>query len=399
MKEMDFALTEDQELLKNSIKDFAERVISKNLEKMISSRRIPDEIFSEFRRMNLFGVSVPQKFGGMGASPVDMGIIGEEIGRADPTASISVLYLVHNSWSYLISRYGTELLKASTLPKIASGDLITGIATTEPSCGSDIASIKTTATKKGNSYIINGEKSFISLAFDINERGGGFVTSAKTDPSKGASGISLFYVPYSDRIEISKLEEMGREGSTWGALRFNDVEIPSEYLLGEVNRGFNIIHEGFELARSIIAVVSAAMALRALDDGMDYIKERKAFGTTIGKFQGIQFQLAEDVAKMEAALTMGYRALWMYGEEQQERRFNRFQVTKEVAVAKLLSTVWAFDAINDSLQWHGAYGYSKNNMQEIALRAVRSFQLAEGSREVMKMIIARESLGHEYYRK
>ncbi len=141
------------------------------------------------------------------------------------------------------------------------------------------------------------------------------------------------------------------------------------------------------------------MALRALDDGMDYIKERKAFGTTVGKFQGIQFQLAEDVAKMEAALTMGYRALWMYGEEQAERRFNRFQVTREVAIAKLLSTVWAFDAINDSLQWHGAYGYSKNNLQEVALRAVRSFQLAEGSREVMKMIIARESLGHDYYRK
>ena len=395
---MDFSFTEEQELLKNSIRDFAERIISKNLEEMIRTKRIPEEIFREFRRMNLFGVSIPQKYGGLGSSTVDMGIIAEEIGRADPTASVSVLYLVHNSWSYLISRYGTELLKASTLPKIASGQLITGIATTEPSCGSDISSIKTTAVKKGNSYVINGEKSFISLALDIKERGGGFLTSAKTDPSKGSRGISLFYVPYSDAIEVSKLEEMGREGSTWGALRFNDVEVPSENLIGEINRGFNIIHEGFELARSIIAVSSAAMALRALDDGMDYIKERKAFGTTVGKFQGIQFQLADDVAKMETALTMGYRALWTYGEEQAGRRFDRFTTTRVVAMAKLLSTVWAFDAINDSLQWHGAYGYSKNNLQEIALRAVRSFQLAEGSREVMKMIIARESLGREYFR-
>lgn len=395
---MDFSFTEDQELLRNSVREFAERIISSNLDEMIRTRRIPKKIMDGMRSMNLFGVSTPQKFGGMGASPVDMGIIAEEIGRADPTASISVLYLVHNSWSYLVSKHGTELLKSSTLPKIATGRSLTGIATTEPSCGSDIGSIKTTARRKNSSYIINGEKSFISLVYDIKENGGGFVTSAKTDPSKGTSGISLFYIPFSDEIEVSKLEEMGREGSTWGSLRFNELEVPSEYLLGERDHGFKIIHEGFELARAIIAVTSAATALRALDDGMDYMKERRAFGTPIGRFEGLQFQLADNVARMEAALTLGYKALWMYGEEQAERKFDRFQVTKEVAMAKLLSTVWAFDAINDSLQWHGAYGYTKNNPQEIALRAIRSFQLAEGSREVMKLIIARESLGKEFFK-
>lgn len=395
---MDFSFNEDQELLRNSIREFAERTISSNLDEMIRTKRIPRKIMDGMKSMNLFGVSTPQKFGGMGANPVDMGIIAEEIGRVDPTASISVLYLVHNSWSYLISKYGTELLKASTLPKIATGQSITGIATTEPSCGSDIGGIRTTARRKNSSYIINGEKSFISLVFDIKENGGGFVTSAKTDQSKGTGGISLFYVPFSDDIEVSKLEEMGREGSTWGSLRFNDLEVPSEYMLGERDKGFKIIHEGFELARSIIAITSSATALRALDDGMDYMRERKAFGTPIGKFEGIQFQLADHVARMEAALTMGYKALWMYGEEQAERRFDRFQVSKQVAIAKLLSTVWAFDAINDALQWHGAYGYTKNNPQEIALRAIRSFQLAEGSREVMKLIIARESLGKEFFK-
>ena len=126
------------------------------------------------------------------------------------------------------------------------------------------------------------------------------------------------------------------------------------------------------------------------------MKTRKAFGQPIGKFQGLQFQLADHVARMEAARTLGYKALWMYDMEQKEGKFSRFDVSKEVAIAKLLSTVWAFDAINDALQWHGAYGYTKYNPQELALRGIRSFQLAEGSREVMKTIIARESLGRDF---
>jgi acyl-CoA dehydrogenase len=394
---IDFTFSEEQEILRDSVKRFAEKEIAPRVPEMIEKRRIPREIMDGLRKQNLLGMTVPEKYGGMGADAVTTGIAVEEIAKVDPTASIPVMFLVDNAWSYLLSKYATDGFKEKVLPKIAAGKILTGIASTEPNFGSDIGSMTTVADKKGSDYIINGEKAYISLVKDIKEIGGGYVTVAKTDKSKSTSGVSLFYVPHSDEyMELTPLEEMGREGSTWGSIRFNDCPVPEENLIGTLNGGFKIVHLGFEFARALIAVISAASATTALGNGMEYMKERKAFGQPIGKFQGLQFQLADHVARMEAARTLGYKALWMYDMEQKEGRFSRFEVSNEVAIAKLLSTVWGFDAINDALQWHGAYGYTKYNPQELALRAIRSFQLAEGSREVMKTIIAREALGKEF---
>ena len=394
---VDFNFTEEQELLRSTVRQFAEKEIAPKISEMLQKKRIPDSIINGMRKLNLFGMTVPEEFGGMGADAVTTGIAVEEISRADPTVSLPVMFLVHNAWSYLISKYARPELKAEILPKIARGEILTGIASTEPNFGSDIGSMTTTAIRNGDKFILNGEKSFISLVRDIKENGGGYVTVAKTDPKKGTAGVTLFYVPYDpDKIEITPLEEMGREGSSWGALRFKDYPLSEKYIIGELNGGFKLIHEGFEFARALIAVISAATAMTCINNGVEYMKSRKAFGQPIGKNQGLQFQLAEDVAKMEAARTLGYKALWMYDEEQKNGKFSRFEVSKEIAIAKLLSTTWAFDAINDALQWHGAYGYTKNNPQELALRGVRSFQLAEGSREIMKLIIARETLGRDF---
>ena len=394
---LDFTFSEEQEILRDSVRGFAKKEIAPRLPEMIQKKRIPKEIMDGLRKLNLLGMTVPEKYGGMGADAVTTGIAVEEIARVDPTASIPVMFLVDNAWSYLLGRFGTEELKEQILPQVAAGRILTGIASTEPNFGSDIGSMTTVAEKKGTNYIINGEKAYISLVQDIKEMGGGYVTVAKTDRTRGTSGVSLFYVPHSDEyLELTPLEEMGREGSTWGSIRIKDFAVPEKYLLGKVNGGFKIVHLGFEFARALIAVISAASATTALENGMDYMKERKAFGQPIGKFQGLQFQLADHVARMEAARTLGYKALWMYDMEQKHGKFSRFEVSKEVAIAKLLSTVWAFDAINDALQWHGAYGYTKYNPQELALRGIRSFQLAEGSREVMKTIIAREALGKEF---
>ncbi len=394
---IDFTFTEEQDLLRDSVRRFAEKEIAPRIPQMIEKRRIPSAIMEGLKNLNLLGMTVPEQYGGMGADAVTTGIAVEEIARVDPTASIPVMFLVDNAWSYLLSRFASDRLKEEVLPKVAAGKILTGIASTEPNFGSDIGSMTTVAVKKGNQYVINGEKAYISLVKDIKEMGGGYVTVAKTDRSKGTSGVSLFYVPHSDEhIEITPLEEMGREGSTWGSINIKDYSVPEEYMLGKENGGFKLVHLGFEFARALIAVISAASATTALENGMEYMKTRKAFGQPIGKFQGLQFQLADHVARMEAARTLGYKALWMYDMEQKEGKFSRFDVSKEVAIAKLLSTVWAFDAINDALQWHGAYGYTKYNPQELALRGIRSFQLAEGSREVMKTIIAREALGKEF---
>jgi acyl-CoA dehydrogenase len=393
---MDFSFSEDQENLRSSVREFAKREIAPKIREMIKTRKIPDEIFKGLARMNLLGMTASEQYGGLGADAMTTGIVAEEIAKADPTMSIPVLFLVDNAWTNLINKYGTNELKSEILPDVAKGKSIVGIASTEPNFGSDIGSMTTVAKKNGNKYVLEGEKAFISLIRDIKERSGGFVTVAKTDTSKGTGGVSLFYLPYSDQLDISYTEEMGREGSSWGSFRFSGIELTAKHLLGKENGGFKIIHEGFEFARGLIAVISAGAALSSINNGIEYMKSRKAFGSEIAKFQGLQFQVADDVAKMEAALLMGYKALWTYDQEQKYGRFTRFQVSKQIAVAKLISTTWAFDAISDALQWQGAYGYSRDCPEEWALRGVRSFQLAEGSREIMKMIIARETMGKEY---
>ena len=396
---MDFNFSEEQEILRATVREFAQREIAPRIPEMIQKRRIPHEIIAGMKRLNLLGMTVPEIYGGMGADAVTTAIVAEEIAAADPTVSIPVMFLVHNAWSYLLAKYANRELAAEILPSVARGDKLTGIASTEPNFGSDLGSMTTVAVKSGSGYTINGEKSFISLVRDIRELGGGYVTVAKTDPGKGTAGITLFYLPDNEKsIEITSLEEMGREGSTWGALRFKNYVTESRNVLGNVNEGFKIVHEGFEFARALISVISVSTAMTCLNNGIEYMKSRKAFGQPIGKFQGLQFQLADHMARMEAARTVGYKALWMYDQEQKHGSFSRFQISKQVATAKLLSTVWAFDAINDALQWHGAYGYTRYNPQELALRGIRSFQLAEGSREIMKMIIARESLGRDFFK-
>lgn len=394
---LDFTFTDEQEILRSSVREFSQREIVPKLKEMFKARKIPDSVVEGLKRMNLLGMTVPEEYGGMGADGVTAGIVGEELARADPTISIPVMFLVDNAWAYLISKYGSDELKEEVLPKVARGESLVGIASTEPNFGSDIGSMTSRADKKGNNYVLNGEKSFVSLVRDIKERSGGFVTVTKTDPSKGTSGVSLFYMPYVEgKFDITYLEEMGREGSSWGAFRFHDIEVGKKNLLGEENKGFKLIHEGFELARGLISVISAGAAAKSIENGVSYMKTRKAFGQPIGKNQGLQFQLADNVARIDAARWLGYQALWVYDQEQQHKKFTRFEVSKKIAEAKLLSTTWAFEAINDAMQWQGAFGYSKDCPEEWALRAIRSFYFAEGSREIMKYIIARESLGRDF---
>lgn len=395
---LDFTFDDDQDLLRRTVREFCTRKISPNIGKMMKERRIPEEVVKGLGEMGLMGMAIPERYGGPGHNPVTVGIVAEEIARADPTMSIPVLFLVHNAWSYLISKYGSEKLKEDILPEASKGKKIVGIASTEPDFGSDVASMKTYAERNGRNLRIFGEKSYISLVRDVKETEGGFVTVVKTDRNKeGTKGTSLVFLPYSDSyLDVTSLEEMGREGSSWGAFKINGAEVPDEYIIGKENEGFKIIHEGFEFARALIAVISAGAALESIKRGVEYIKNRKAFGKELSRFEGLQFQVAENVARMETALDLGYKALWIYWQEQAFHKYTRFQVSKEIAKAKLLSTTWAFDAINDALQWQGAFGYSKDCPEEWALRGVRSFQLAEGSREIMKVIIARETIGKNF---
>ena len=395
---LDFSFTEEQELFRTNLRRFCRDRIVPRLDEIEEKREIPDDLIKAMADMGLIAMSISEEYGGTGLDAVTAGIAAEELAFADTSCAIPAFFLIQNAWGYLLDKYGTEELKGEVLPRVRRGESFLGVATTEPDIGSDLASMKTRITKDDDGYVISGEKNYISGVREAERYGGGYVTLARMTPELGTRGMSLCYLPIKGTpgIKVTYLEEMGREGISWGGFFIDDVHIPKHYLIGEENRGFYIVHQGYEFARGMIALVCAGAAARSLENAMNYMKQRQAFGQAIARYEGLQFALAEDYSKIEAARLLAYRALWLYDKEQKGGNISRFEVSKAVAMAKMLSPIWAFDAINDAMQWQGAFGYSKECQEQRALRGVRSFTLAEGSTEVMKLIVARELLGREY---
>jgi acyl-CoA dehydrogenase len=363
--------------------------------------RLRPEVFEAFGKLGLPGLMFRKQYGGSEADAITAGIAGEEIARADISCSTAVLFLVPAVWGFVLEKYGSLELAERVLPSVARGKSFLGIATTEPGAGSDVASIRTTATPQGDSFVLKGEKLYISGVREATSDmpdGGGYLVLAKTSPEKGAKGLTFFYVPVRDQpgVTVSMLSEMGRRALSSGGILLDNLKVPRANIVGEVDRGFFYALEGFDLARAIISVVCAGAAMSAVEMGMEYLRERDAFGRKIGKYQGIQFKLAENFAKLDAARLLGYRALWMYDQAAKGDESSRWEVTRAIAEAKMLAPVFAFEAINDVLQWYGAFGYTQDCPIEMGLRGVRSYMLAEGSTEIMKVIVARELLGREF---
>ena len=394
---VDYRFSEEQELFRESMKEFCASEIVPKTEKLEDTRKMPKDIIKALANFELLGMVIDPEYGGLGTDVVTAGIAVEELARADPSCSIPVLFLVGTSWGHVLNKYGTEEAKKEILPKAIKGEQIIGIATTESDIGSDLGSMKTKISKKGDKYVVNGEKMYISGVAEAVEYGGGHVTLAKMTPEKGTRGMSLFYLPLKDTPGITPtyVEDIGREAISCGGFDIKNVEIPKHYLIGEENKGFYIVHEGYELARGLISLVCAGAAAKALENGIAYIKERKAFGRPIGKYEGIQFKLAEHHVRIQALRDLGYKALWTFDQELQGKA-SRFDVSMAIAMAKSVAPIWAVDAINDVMQWQGAFGYTKECQDQKAWRAVRSFTLAEGSSEIMRLIIARELLGKEF---
>ena len=398
---MDFNFSPEHELFRKTVREFCSKEISPHSREMERNARMPDSIIRGLAKMGLFGLAIPTEYGGSAADAISAGIAGEEIGRADLSCATAVLYLVPVAWSHVLNKFGSPELRKKTLPKIASGKGFLGIAGTEAGVGSDLGNMSTKAKRVGDEYVLNGEKMYISGIREANDQmsdGSGYLVLAKTDPSAGTRGISLFFVPFknTDGLTPSYLEEMGRRGMSAGGFLMKDVHVPAGNRIGEENKGFYYAMQGFDFARAIIALVCCGAAMAALDSGMEYVKQRRAFTQPIGRFEGIQFKLAENYTRIDAARLLAYKATWMYDQEQRNKTFDRFEVTKAIAEAKMLAPVTAFEAINDVLQWFGAFGYTLDCPIEMALRGVRSYMLAEGSTEIMKIIVARELLGKEF---
>jgi acyl-CoA dehydrogenase len=400
---VDFAFTEEQELFRNALREWCQKSLP--LEKIREFDRkgeIPQEIIKQMADLGLLVMTAPQEHGGTGADWVTACIAGEELGYADISIAIPVFWLVESSWGFVVDRYCTEEVRETVIRSAIRGEAFIGIASTESSGGSDVAAFKSTARKEGNSWVLNGEKMYISGTEEAKKLGGGYFVIARTShapPEAPHRGMTGFYLPINaSGVEINKrFDDMGRMAISTGGFMMKNVRIPDSYRIGEVDKGFYLTMEGFDNARILIAAVCVGAARRALEIGMEYIKERKAFGRPIGKFEGIQFELADDWAQLEALRSLTYRTAWMQDKRYKEGKFSPLEVSRMIAACKLIAPHLAFEIYKHAMIWLGAYGYTKECPLEMGLRGIMSYCVgAEGATNIQRIVIARELLGKDY---
>ncbi|NJD53735.1 MAG: acyl-CoA dehydrogenase [Candidatus Methanoperedens sp.] len=391
---MDFAFTGEQELFRKSVREFCSKNIAPRASEIDENGEIPPELLKDMADFGLLGITISQEYGGKGADFTIASIAAEEIARADISMATAVYYLVEAGWGYIFEKYGTKSAKEEILPLVTAGETFLGIASTEASGGSDIASISTIMEKKNGELVLNGTKTYISGVRETARYGGGYVTIVKTDPEHGHKGLSFCYLPVKDMsgVTISTIKQMGRAGMSNGIIMMKNVRIPYNYLIGEWNKGFYYAMEGFNCARTLVAAACIGAAQKALEAGIGYMKGRTVFGSPLAKFEGLQFQLAENFIKLESARLLVHKAAWMLDQ----KRFSHQELNKAVAAAKLAAPTAAFDIIKEVMMWHGAYGYTREAGLERGFRGITSYIVgAEGAQNIMRLIVAGELLGKE----
>jgi acyl-CoA dehydrogenase len=400
---VEFGFTEEQELFRKAVREWCEKNLPiEKIREMDTQGWIPQSMLKSMGDMGLNIMTAPEEHGGTGADWVTACIAGEELGYADVSIALPVLWLVESSWGYIVDKNASERVRNDVIRPAIKGDAFIGIGSTEAGGGSDIAALKSTAKKVGNDWVLNGEKTYISGTEEAKKLSGGYFVLARTSPAPPEAphrGMTGFYVPVNAAgVEVNKrYEDMGRMAISTGGFVMNNVKISDVYRLGDVDKGFYIAMEGFDAARILIASVCVGAAKRALDIGMEYIKERKAFGRAIAKFQGIQFEMADDWAHLEALRSLTYRTAWMQDARYKEGKFTPHDLTKMIAACKLLAPHLAFEVYKHAMIWLGAWGYTKECPLEMGMRGVMSYCVgAEGSMNILRTVIARELLGKEF---
>lgn len=392
---MDFRLSDEEEAFQGAVRKFGDRVLRPNERKIDAEGRIPDDVLAEMAHLGLLAMPVPTEYGGMGASAILTEIAAEEVGRGDFSMATAVFFLLEAGWGHILATYGTEEAKREVLPSVCAGKAFLGIASTEPTGGSDLARMRTTSKKDGPSFLLHGEKSFVSGVEEAKRLGGGHLTLSRAEEG----GFRFLYVPTrSDGIATQKFENLGRMGISTGALTYQDARVPAKFLLGTDGKGFDIAMEGFSVARTYVAAACIGAAERALETGMAYIRERQAFGQPLGKFEGIQFELVDLWAQVEAVKWQCRRAAWLLDTYTlQGDRSHRSEVDRAVASVKLMAPQVAFECVKRVMMWFGAAGYTKDVGLELGFRGVMSYLVgAEGGLNIMRIIIGRELLGKEF---
>ncbi|WP_440026626.1 acyl-CoA dehydrogenase family protein [Chromobacterium amazonense] len=377
---MDFALSEDQLAFQQSARDFAERELAPRAAEWDAESIFPLDVIRKSGDMGFLGLYTPEAYGGLGLSRLDSAIVFEEL--AAGCTSTAAYLTIHNMVSWMIASFGSKQLAEQWVPKMVTGEVLGSYCLTEPGAGSDAASLKTRAEKKGEVYVLNGGKMFISGAGSTQV----LVVMARTG-GPGPKGISAFVVP-ADAPGVSygkKEKKMGWNSQPTRAITFDNVEIPVANRLGEEGQGFAFAMKGLDGGRINIATCAVGTAQAALNAAQRYVQERQQFGHPLAELQTVQFRLADMLTELVAARQMVRLAAWKLDNASPD-------ATAYCAMAKRLATDLSFNIANNALQLFGGYGYLQDFPLERHVRDLRVHQILEGTNEVMRMIVARKLL-------
>lgn len=375
---MNFQLTEEQEMLRKMVREFAENEVEPTARERDEEERFDREIFDQMAELGLTGIPWPEEYGGIGSDFISYCIAVEELSRV--CASTGVTLSAHLSLaSWPIFAYGTEEQKKNHLKRLATGEALGAFALSEPGAGSDVAAMKTTAEKDGDHYVINGSKSWITNGGEAEI----YVVFAKTDPEARHRGISAFIIEKgTEGFSFGKKEKkLGIRSSPTTELIFENCRIPKENLLGEEGEGFKIAMRTLDGGRNGIAAQAVGIAQGALDAAIGYAKEREQFGKPIAHNQAISFKLADMATEIEAARLLTYQAAWLES--------NGKLYGTQSAMSKLYAGDVAMRVTVEAVQIFGGYGYTKDYPVERYMRDAKITQIYEGTQEVQRLVIGR----------
>lgn len=375
---MNFDYSEEQLMIKKTARDYAQRELFKDVIERDTKAIYPTEHVKNIAQLGFLGMLISPEYGGVGVDNVSYALALEEISKVD--SSVAVIMSVHNSLTaYGIENFGTKEQKEKYLPLMASGEKIGAFLLSEPDAGSDASFQKTTAIDKGDHYILNGIKNWITSA----NTGGVYIVIAQTWHEKGSKGINAFIVDRNTKgITLGPHEDkMGMRSSDTHSVMFSDVIVPKENRIGEDGFGFKFAMKLLEGGRIGISAQALGIAGGAYELALKYSKERKTFGTEIINHQAIAFKLAEMAASIESARLLVHKAAWL--------KDNHQPYGTASAIAKLVATDVAMKVTTEAVQIHGGYGYVKEYHVERLMREAKLTQIYEGTSEIQKIIIAR----------
>ena len=385
---MDFTLSAEHRMLKEMMARFSDQEVGPIAEEIDHKDHIPEEIWKKLGELGVMGANVPPEFGGAGMDVLSSVIIMEELSRTSPAVALS--WLAHSILCVNnICEHATDEQRQKWLPKLCSGEWIGCMALTEPGAGSDAVGITTTSRQDGDSWLLNGAKTFITNAPIADVA----LVYTKSKKERGSRGITAFIVDTkTPGFTISKkIEKMGHRGSPTGEITFEDCRVPAANLLGEENHGISIMMKGLDVERTVIAGGPVGIAQQGLDLSIKYAKEREQFGRALATFQMIQAKIADMYTETEAARLMVYKAAVLAQES--KRGGKGTEIHKLAAAAVLYAAEMAERVALDAIQIHGGYGYTLEYAANRLLRDAKLYTIGAGTSEVRRLVVARELLG------